>query len=84
MVLWSTEPLTETSTRNLPGGKGWPVCKVNKLTQQPVSQLSRKCGSLNVPQPCTPPWPVTGILLLKVVGKHKVSYGLSSNLQTTD
>jgi hypothetical protein len=25
MVLGSTQPLTEMSTRNLPGGKGWPV-----------------------------------------------------------
>jgi hypothetical protein len=28
MALGSTEPLTEISTRNLGGGKGWPVSKV--------------------------------------------------------
>jgi hypothetical protein len=28
----STQPLTEMSTRNLPGGKGRPVCKVDNFT----------------------------------------------------
>jgi hypothetical protein len=32
MALGSTQPLTEMSTRNLPGGKGWPVRKADKLT----------------------------------------------------
>jgi hypothetical protein len=32
MVLGSTQPLTEMSTRNLPGGKGRPVRKANNLT----------------------------------------------------
>jgi hypothetical protein len=32
MALVSTEPLTEMSTRNLPGGKGWPARKANNLT----------------------------------------------------
>jgi hypothetical protein len=32
MALGSTQPLTEMSTRNLPGGKGWPARKANNLT----------------------------------------------------
>jgi hypothetical protein len=32
MVVWSTEPLTEMSTRNLPEGKGWPARKADNLT----------------------------------------------------
>jgi hypothetical protein len=32
MVLGSTQPLTEMSTRNLPAGKGRPVNKAENLT----------------------------------------------------
>jgi hypothetical protein len=32
MALWSTQPLTEMSTRNLPGGKGRPARKADNLT----------------------------------------------------
>jgi hypothetical protein len=32
MALGSTQPLTEMSTRNLPGGKGRPVRKADNLT----------------------------------------------------
>jgi hypothetical protein len=32
MALGSTQPLTEMSTRNLPGGKGRPARKGNNLT----------------------------------------------------
>jgi hypothetical protein len=32
MALGSTQPLTEMSTRNLPGGKGRPVLKADNLT----------------------------------------------------
>jgi hypothetical protein len=35
-----TQPLTEMSTRNLPGGKGWPASKTDNLTAicEPTTQ----------------------------------------------
>jgi hypothetical protein len=32
MALGATQPLTEMSTRDLPGSKGQPVCKAGNLT----------------------------------------------------
>jgi hypothetical protein len=35
MARESTQPLTEMSTRNLPGGKGWQVREADNLTAIP-------------------------------------------------
>jgi hypothetical protein len=32
IALWSTQPLTEMSTKNLPGGKGRPARKADNLS----------------------------------------------------
>jgi hypothetical protein len=65
MSLGSTQPLTEISTRNIPGGKERPARKSDNLTAicEPVSRLSRKCGSLNVSQLYGSSWPIIRIAL---------------------
>jgi hypothetical protein len=77
MALGSTKPLTEMSTRNVPGGvKGDGRVSLATLLSS-VSRLFReKCGSLDVSQPYGPLWPVTGIALPSFTFSHCASYSL--------
>jgi hypothetical protein len=56
MALGSTQPLTEMSASNHPGGGGVKSGRRIRLTSPPyVSRLSRKCGNFDVSQLCSPP-----------------------------
>jgi hypothetical protein len=45
MTLRSTQPLTEMSTRNLPGRKGRPACKVDNLTAICETNVLKNVGA---------------------------------------
>jgi hypothetical protein len=59
----STQPLTERSTRNFPGGKGRPARRADNLTAFCEPIVYTKCGSLDVSQSYRPSRPLTGIAL---------------------
>jgi hypothetical protein len=58
MALGSTQPLTEMSSRNLPGGKGRPVLGADNLTAICLENVGASTS-----QPPGPSWPVTWIAL---------------------
>jgi hypothetical protein len=67
MVLSSTQPLSEMSTRNFPGwGKGRPALKADNLTAICEPIVYRKCGGLDVSQLYGPSRLVTGISLTEL------------------
>jgi hypothetical protein len=68
MALESTQPVTEISTRNFPGGKGRPARKADTLTA--ICGLSTKHGSLDVAKPYGPPRPVTRIALSFIISRY--------------
>jgi hypothetical protein len=78
MALWSTQPLTEMSTRNISGGKGRPAHKANSLMT--IYELTEKCRTFEVSQHCGPPQPVTGIDL----SLHLPCYFIYSTLPNLD
>jgi hypothetical protein len=63
MALWSTQPLTEMSTRNLRGGNVRQTPKADNLTAICEPTVYRKYVSLDVSQPCGLSHSVTGIPL---------------------
>jgi hypothetical protein len=63
MALGSTQPLTEMSTMNHPGGKGRPAIKAENLTGICEPTVWRKFVSLDVSKTYGPPWPITWICL---------------------
>jgi hypothetical protein len=64
MALGSTQPLTEMSTGNLPGGKARPARKADNITAICEPIVYRKCWSLDLSHPYGPSRPATGIALL--------------------
>jgi hypothetical protein len=81
MALGSAQPLTQMSTRNLPGDKGRLARRADNLTTNCESRHSRKCGSLEVPQTDGPLRPVAGIALLFTTTAYRFGTAMFSVAQ---
>jgi hypothetical protein len=67
MALGSTPPVTEISTKNLPGDIGLPARKAGHLAPS-VSPLCKKCESHDV-LPFGPPWLALTFFLIRSSNK---------------
>jgi hypothetical protein len=78
MALTSTQPLTEMSARNLPGGKGRPERRADNLTAICEPTVQTKYGSLDVSQPNGLSRPVTGIVYIYIYShnSHPIIVGM--------
>jgi hypothetical protein len=63
MALGSTQPLTDMSTRNLPGSKGRPALKADNLTAICELIVWKMWEPRRLSQSCGPPRPVTKVPL---------------------
>jgi hypothetical protein len=75
MALGSTQPLTEMSTRNLPGGKGRPERRGDNIATICEPIVYTECESFDVLQPYGPPRPGTGIAVPLLILKSVVLDG---------
>jgi hypothetical protein len=64
MALGSTQPLTEMSTRNIPGGEGQPACKTDNLTAICEPIVYKNVGASTSHSPMGLHGPLQGYLYL--------------------